>query len=61
MTKATLLLELDEEQLSVLSEPSKREPVTCKCALEATLAMKAFGAKRHSRHSFCDRSRHWNG
>jgi hypothetical protein len=23
--------------------------------------MKAFGAKRHSRHNFFDRSRHWNG
>src|SRR3712207_6072988 len=39
---------------------SKREHVTCTCAWEATLVMRASGAKPHSRYSFFGRSRPWN-
>jgi hypothetical protein len=56
-----MVLELSQEQLAGLRRASKRECVTCTRAWEATLGMRASGAKQDSRHSFCDRSKLWKG
>ncbi len=52
-----MLLELDQEQLRVLRRALKARARD----MHLRLGMKASGAKRHSPHSFCARSRPWKG
>ena len=56
-----MLLELSQEQLGGLRRALDARVATCTRAWEAILAMRASGAKQHSRPSFCDRSKLWKG
>jgi hypothetical protein len=61
MAKATLLLELDKEQIGVLRRALEASVCDMQLRLWAAIpVMKAFNAKRGSQRSLCGRSRVWN-
>ena len=57
-----MLLELSKEQLGVLRRALEARVRDMQLRSgQAIPAMRASGAKQHSRHSFCDRSKLWKG